>query len=72
MRSGEHVRELHAGALETTNNRMELDRGDRGAGRRQAAQPYRDSHRLAVREARITEWIAQWKLRGWKRPTASR
>ncbi len=66
MHSGEHVRELHGGALETTNNRMELT-----AVIEALAAVKRPSHIVIHTDSQyvklgITEWIAQWKLRGWK------
>jgi ribonuclease HI len=50
--SGSHRRELWGGEAATTNNRMEL-----------TAAIYTDSQ--YVRNG-ITEWLPQWKRRGWK------
>ena len=66
MRSGEHVRELHGGALETTNNRMELTAVIEALAAVKRPSPiviHTDSQYVKLG---ITEWIAQWKLRGWK------
>ena len=70
LRSGAYEKEMHGGALETTNNRMELTAAIR------ALQALKRSCRIAlytdsqyVRQG-ITEWLQQWHARGWK--TASR
>ncbi len=67
---GDHQRELFGGEPETTNNRMELTAAIEGLGA--LKQPckvdlYTDSQ--YVRKG-ITEWLANWKKRGWK--TANR
>ena len=66
LRSGKHEKELSGGALETTNNRMELT----GAIEALKAlknpcrvQFYTDSEYL---RRGITEWIRAWKRKGWK------
>jgi ribonuclease HI len=67
--SGEHRRELYGGERHTTNNRMELA----GAIAALAAlkrpcrvQLYTDSQYVRLG---ITEWLPQWKERGWKTAT---
>jgi len=66
LRAGKHEKELFGGEPETTNNRMELAavinalaslRGSR------TVEVYTDSQ--YVRNG-ITEWLAQWRRRGWK------
>jgi ribonuclease HI len=66
MRSGEHVRELFGGELETTNNRMELTaviEAFLALKRPCKITLYLDSE--YVRKG-ITEWIHGWKQRGWR------
>lgn len=64
--AGKHEKELFGGEPETTNNRMELAavinalaslKGSR------TVEVYTDSQ--YVRNG-ITEWLAQWRRRGWK------
>ena len=66
LRSGRHVREMHGGALETTNNRMELT-----AVIEALAAVKQPSHLVVHTDSQyvklgITEWIGQWQRRGWK------
>ena len=66
LRTGEHEKELFGGALLTTNNRMELMAVIEALGslkRTCDVTVYTDSE--YVRKG-ITEWIHNWKLRGWK------
>jgi ribonuclease HI len=63
---GDHDRELFGGQQDTTNNRMELMAAIRGLAA--LSRPcnvilYTDSEYL---RKGITEWITQWKQRGWK------
>lgn len=64
---GEHKKELSGGALETTNNRMELSAAIealnalKGAGH--SVDLYTDSKYV---KGGITEWMRGWKARGWK------
>ena len=63
---GEHRRELHGGEPHTTNNRMELTAAIEALAalkRGCRVQLYTDSQ--YVRNG-ITEWLPQWKRRGWK------
>jgi len=63
---GDHRRELHGGAAHTTNNRMELTAAIEALAtlkRPCRVQLYTDSQ--YVRNG-ITEWLPQWKKRGWK------
>ena len=67
---GQHERELYGSEAETTNNRMELLAAIEGLGA--LSQPCRvtlftDSTYVMKG---ITEWMANWKRRGWK--TASK
>ena len=66
MRSGEHVREIFGGELETTNNRMELTaviEAFMALKRPCKITLYLDSE--YVRKG-ITEWIHGWKAKGWR------
>ena len=63
---GEHLRELSGAEAMTTNNRMELTaviRALEALKRRVAARVHTDSE--YVRRG-ITEWLPNWKARGWK------
>lgn len=68
--AGQHRKTLHGGEPETTNNRMELTAAIEALnalkGKRQVIL-HTDS--LYVMHG-ITEWMANWKKRGWK--TAAR
>lgn len=68
--SGSNEKELYGGVAETTNNRMELTaaiEGLRALKRHGQVTIYTDSQYL---RRGITEWIEQWKRKGWK--TAAR
>jgi ribonuclease HI len=70
LQSGGKDKELYGGQQGTTNNRMELTAAIRGLVALKLdckVVLYTDSQ--YVRKG-ITEWIAQWKQRGWK--TAAR
>lgn len=65
LRSGDHERELFGGEPKTTNNRMELTaviEALRALKRPCEVSLYTDSQ--YVRQG-ITEWLANWKKRGW-------
>jgi ribonuclease HI len=66
LRAGNRERELCGGELDTTNNRMELTAAIRGLAalkRRCRVTVYTDSEYL---RRGISEWLEQWKRRGWK------
>jgi ribonuclease HI len=66
LRMGAHEKELFGGEPETTNNRMELAAVINALAslkRSCAVEVYTDSQ--YVRNG-ITEWLAQWRRRGWK------
>jgi ribonuclease HI len=68
--TGDTTKEIYGGESETTSNRMELTAAIRAIAalnRRCNVTIYTDSE--YVRRG-ITEWIEQWKQRGWK--TSSR
>ncbi len=66
LRHGDHVKELHGGERATTNNRMEL------TAVIQALAALREGCRVTLHTDSqyvmfgITEWIANWRRRGWK------
>ena len=63
---GHHEKELIGAEPETTNNRMELTAAIRALGalkRRCHVRLYTDSEYL---KRGITEWLADWKRRGWR------
>lgn len=67
---GEHRRELHGGATNTTNNRMEMTAVIEALNTLNEAcdiSLYTDSQYVL---RGMTEWLAGWKAKGWK--TASR
>ena len=66
LRMGEHEREISGGEAHTTNNRMELTaviRALETLTRPVQARVYTDSE--YVRRG-MSEWLAAWKLRGWR------
>jgi ribonuclease HI len=66
LKAGPHVKELKGGETATTNNRMELTAAIRALAalnRPCDVQLYTDSQ--YVRKG-ITEWLPQWKARGWR------
>lgn len=66
LRWGEHEKELFGGAASTTNNRMELTAVIEALASLKRPVPvaiYTDS--AYVRNG-ITDWIANWKRRGWR------
>jgi len=66
MRSGTHQRELYGGALDTTNNRMELTAVIEAlAALKRPSQVVVHTDSQYVRLG-ITQWLAQWEKRGWK------
>jgi ribonuclease HI len=66
LRWGDHERELFGGEALTTNNRMELKAVIEGLKALKRVAPvaiYTDSQYVRLG---ITEWVGQWKRRGWK------
>ena len=64
--SGKHRKELNGGERETTNNRMEMMAVIRGAEvlkRGCSVDVYTDSTYVMKG---MTEWITDWKKRGWR------
>lgn len=70
LRYGVHEKELFGGEVHTTNNRMELTaviEGLRALKKRSHVDIYTDSKYV---QQGVTEWLNNWKARGWK--TASK
>lgn len=66
LRSGGHCKEINGGEPQTTNNRMELTAAIEALHalkRSSSVDLYTDSQ--YVRRG-ITEWLPQWKRRGWR------
>jgi ribonuclease HI len=66
LRAGAHERELCGGEHATTNNRMELTaviRALEALKRPARVEVYTDSEYV---KNGITEWLPNWKRRGWK------
>jgi ribonuclease HI len=66
LRFGAHVKELHGGEAGTTNNRMELTaviRALEAMSRPCHIRLHTDSQYV---QKGITEWIGNWKRRGWR------
>jgi ribonuclease HI len=66
LRYGEHEKELWGSEGQTTNNRMELTAAIealRALTRRCRVDLYTDSQYVRMG---ITEWLANWKRKGWK------
>lgn len=66
LKSGQHVKELFGGELETTNNRMEMTAAIEGLNalnRPCKVAIYTDSQYL---RKGVLEWMSGWKRNGWK------
>ena len=66
LQFGDHEQELHGGARDTTNNRMELTAAIETL--RALSEPCRVSlttDSTYVKDG-ITQWLANWKRNGWK------
>lgn len=63
---GRHTRELCGGALQTTNNQMELTAVIEALGAIKRPCPVRLHLDSSYVKDGITKWIHGWKKRGWK------
>ena len=66
LQFGDHEREFHGGAANTTNNRMELTAAIEAL--KALSEPCRVSlttDSTYVKDG-ITQWLANWKRNGWK------
>ena len=66
LRTGAHERELYGSERETTNNRMELTAAIRALeALKRSCDVVLTTDSEYVRKG-ITEWLPQWKRRGWR------
>ena len=66
LRKGKHTKELFGGELETTNNRMELMAAIKALeALKRPCEVVLTTDSQYVRKG-ITEWMDNWKARGWK------
>jgi len=66
LQYGDHSKELFGGALDTTNNRMELMAAIEAlAALKESCEIVLTTDSQYVRKG-ITEWLAGWKRNGWK------
>ena len=66
LQFGDHERELHGGAQDTTNNRMELTAAIEALkALSEPCQVSLTTDSTYVRDG-ITQWLANWKRNGWK------
>ena len=68
---GRHTRELCCGALQTTNNQMELTAVIEALGAIKRPCPVRLHLDSSYVKDGITKWIHGWKKRGWKKADKS-
>ncbi len=64
--AGKHDKELMGAELETTNNRMELTAAIRGLEALKRACRVRLHTDSEYVKRGVTEWLEDWKRRGWK------
>ena len=66
LQFGDHERELHGGATDTTNNRMELTAAIEAL--KALSEPCQVSLTTDSKYVKdgITQWLANWKRNGWK------
>ena len=66
LRYGKHEKQLYGGAVNTTNNRMELMAVIEGLrSLKQGCEVAVTTDSVYVKNG-ITQWIINWKKRGWK------
>ena len=66
LRYGQHEKELHGAERETTNNRMELMAAIQGLeSLKRPCDVTLTTDSVYVQKG-ITQWLADWKRRGWK------
>ena len=64
--AGRHRKTMHGGELETTNNRMELTAAIEALNALKGARAVRLHTDSKYVMHGITEWMPNWKKRGWK------
>ena len=66
LQFGDHEREIHGGAKDTTNNRMELTAAIEALqALRESCQVELTTDSTYVKDG-ITRWLQKWKINGWK------
>jgi len=66
LRYGRHEKELYGGERDTTNNRMELMAAIKGLESLTRGCKVRVTTDSVYVRSGITEWLPNWKRRGWK------
>ncbi|MFZ0470470.1 MAG: ribonuclease HI [Thiogranum sp.] len=66
LRYGRHEKELYGGEPDTTNNRMELMAAIKGLESLTRDCKVRVTTDSVYVRSGITEWLPNWKKRGWK------
>jgi ribonuclease HI len=66
LRYGRHEKELYGGEPDTTNNRMELMAAIKGLESLTRGCKVRVTTDSVYVRSGITEWLPNWKKRGWK------
>jgi len=66
LRYGSHEKELYGGEPDTTNNRMELMAAIKGLESLTRGCKVRVTTDSVYVRSGITEWLPNWKKRGWK------
>lgn len=64
--AGKHRKTMHGGEAETTNNRMELTAAIKALNALKGSQKVRLHTDSKYVMHGITEWMDNWKARGWK------
>ena len=64
--AGRHEKRMHGGEPETTNNRMELTAVIEALNALRGSRKVRVHTDSTYVKNGITEWMANWKKRGWK------
>ena len=64
--AGRHRKTMHGGELETTNNRMELTAAIEALNALKGSRAVRLHTDSKYVMQGITEWMPNWKKRGWK------
>jgi len=66
LRYGKHEKTLHGGVAHTTNNRMELTAAIQGLEALKQTSRVRLHTDSQYLKNGITQWMAKWKLNGWR------
>ncbi len=66
MEYNHHKKEIHGGAHETTNNRMEMTAAIEALASLKQPSTVRLHTDSTYLKDGVTKWITNWKLNGWK------